>query len=213
MPATMSRECTTVTRLCVPCVFTMLLPGDRAGVALLEIVTEPCIRSADEAGAFLKKLQVRASRAGYAPRLCQRFASSLSTLQGLLRHVGVCDGNMEEGSMRCDVNVSVRPALDDGSQDAPRLLGQRVEMKNLNSVRHVVNAVEFEAARQIEILEVRRRPGGGACSNAAVTGVRLPAPCSHSKVRAVTRASQARHARMMRRRVPHLGCGGRYDCS
>lgn len=76
-------------------------------------------------------------------------------VQGVLRHVGVCDGHMEEGSMRCDVNVSVRPAPegDSDAADDKRPYGQRVEMKNLNSIRHVVHAVEYEAARQIELLE------------------------------------------------------------
>lgn len=90
---------------------------NRAGVALMEIVSEPDLRSADEAGAFLRKLQ------------------------RLLKHIGACDGKMEEGSMRCDVNVSIRRP---GGE-----FGERVEMKNLNSIRAVVRAVEHETQRQI----------------------------------------------------------------
>jgi aspartyl-tRNA(Asn)/glutamyl-tRNA(Gln) amidotransferase subunit B len=94
---------------------------NRAGVALMEIVSEPDLRSPEEAGAYLRKLR------------------------SILRYLGTCDGNMEEGSMRCDVNVSVRHA------DAP--YGTRCEIKNVNSVRFVMQAIEYEARRQIEILE------------------------------------------------------------
>ena len=94
---------------------------NRAGVALMEIVSEPDIRSPDEAGAYLRKLR------------------------SILRYVGSCDGNMEEGSMRADVNVSVRKPGDP--------FGTRCEIKNVNSVRFVMQAVEAEALRQIEVWE------------------------------------------------------------
>ncbi|HLT78727.1 MAG TPA: Asp-tRNA(Asn)/Glu-tRNA(Gln) amidotransferase subunit GatB [Ferrovibrio sp.] len=94
---------------------------NRSGVALMEIVSEPDMRSAEEAGLYLKKLRT------------------------ILRYLGTCDGNMEEGSMRADVNVSVR------RPGGP--LGTRCEIKNVNSVRFVQQAIEYEARRQIEILE------------------------------------------------------------
>lgn len=94
---------------------------NRAGVALMEIVSEPDMRSADEAAAYLKKLR------------------------SILRYLETCDGNMEEGSMRCDVNVSVRKP--------GAVLGTRCEIKNVNSIRYVSQAIEYEARRQIEILE------------------------------------------------------------
>ena len=94
---------------------------NRAGVALMEIVSEPDMRSAEEAGAYLKKLR------------------------SILRYLGTCDGNMEEGSMRCDCNVSVRKVGDP--------LGTRCEIKNVNSIRFVQQAIEYEAKRQIEIIE------------------------------------------------------------
>lgn len=105
---------------------------NRAGTALMEIVMEPDLRSPQEAGQVMRQLQ------------------------HLLRHLGVCDGNMEEGSMRCDLNVSVRPtALTDDKQgavtDAP--FGERVEVKNMNSIRNMMRAAEFEARRQIELIE------------------------------------------------------------
>ena len=98
-----------------------LLDLNRAGVGLMEIVTTPSLTSAEDAGAFLRALQF------------------------LLQHIGACDGNMEEGSLRCDVNVSVSR---DGSAT-----GQRCEVKNLNSVRGVMRAIEFETQRQIALLE------------------------------------------------------------
>ncbi|AWK87241.1 Asp-tRNA(Asn)/Glu-tRNA(Gln) amidotransferase subunit GatB [Azospirillum thermophilum] len=94
---------------------------NRSGVALMEIVSEPDMRSAEEAGAYVRKLR------------------------SILRYLGTCDGNMEEGSMRCDVNVSVR------KPGAP--FGTRCEIKNVNSIRFVMQAIEYEARRQIEILE------------------------------------------------------------
>ena len=94
---------------------------NRAGVALMEIVSEPDIRSPEEAGAYLRKLR------------------------SILRYLGTCDGNMEEGSMRADVNVSVR------QHGEP--YRTRCEVKNVNSVRFVMQAVEAEALRQIEVWE------------------------------------------------------------
>jgi aspartyl-tRNA(Asn)/glutamyl-tRNA(Gln) amidotransferase subunit B len=94
---------------------------NRAGVALMEIVSEPDLRSAEAAGIYLRKLR------------------------SILRCLGTCDGNMEEGSLRCDCNVSVR------RPSGP--LGTRCEIKNLNSVRYVMHAIDYEARRQIEILE------------------------------------------------------------
>jgi aspartyl-tRNA(Asn)/glutamyl-tRNA(Gln) amidotransferase subunit B len=95
---------------------------NRAGVALMEIVSEPDLRSPEEAGAYLRKLRA------------------------ILRYLGTCDGNMEEGSMRCDANVSVRKA-------GTSALGTRCEIKNVNSVRFVMQAIEYEARRQVELLE------------------------------------------------------------
>lgn len=95
---------------------------NRAGVVLMEIVSKPDIRSPEEAGAYLKKLRA------------------------ILRYLGTCDGNMEEGSMRADVNVSVRPK---GADE----LRTRVEVKNVNSVRFVMQAIEVEAERQVEVWE------------------------------------------------------------
>ena len=94
---------------------------NRSGVALMEIVSRPDMRSPSEAGAYLRKLRA------------------------ILRYVGSCDGNMEEGSMRADVNVSVRKPGDE--------LGTRTETKNVNSVRFVMAAIEHEANRQVDILE------------------------------------------------------------
>ena len=94
---------------------------NRSGVALMEIVSEPDIRSPEEAGAYVRKLR------------------------SILRYLGTCDGNMEEGSMRADVNVSVR------KHGEP--YRTRCEIKNVNSVRFVMQAVEVEALRQIEIWE------------------------------------------------------------
>ena len=98
---------------------------NRSGVALMEIVSRPDMRSPAEAGAYLRKLRA------------------------ILRYVGSCDGNMEEGSMRADVNVSVRRPGDD--------LGTRTETKNVNSVRFVMAAIEHEANRQVDVLEAGGR--------------------------------------------------------
>jgi aspartyl-tRNA(Asn)/glutamyl-tRNA(Gln) amidotransferase subunit B len=95
---------------------------NRAGIPLVEIVTEPDMRSADEAAAYLTKLR------------------------SLVRHLNVCDGNMEQGSFRCDVNISVRKQGD-------QKLGTKVEIKNLNSIRFMKKAVEFETGEMIGKLE------------------------------------------------------------
>jgi aspartyl-tRNA(Asn)/glutamyl-tRNA(Gln) amidotransferase subunit B len=105
---------------------------NRAGVALMEIVTKPHMRSSEEAAAFLRKLRA------------------------IVRYLGTCDGNMDEGSMRADVNVSVCPA---GGYDKFRTdgsfkhLGTRCEIKNVNSMRFVAQAVEYEARRQVDLIE------------------------------------------------------------
>ena len=95
---------------------------NRAGTPLLEIVTEPVMRSAAEAVAYAK------------------------TLHSLVTWLGICDGNMQEGSFRCDANVSVRPI---GQQE----FGTRCEIKNLNSFRFMEKAIEYEVRRQIELIE------------------------------------------------------------
>jgi len=99
-----------------------LVDLNRSSVPLLEIVSEPDIRSAAEAAAYMRKLR------------------------SILRYIEVCDGNMNEGSMRCDANVSLRPL---GSDQ----LGTRAEIKNMNSFRAVESAINFEIARQAELLD------------------------------------------------------------
>ncbi len=94
---------------------------NRAGVGLMEIVSEPDLRSAEEAGIYLRKLR------------------------SILRYLGTCDGNMEEGSLRCDCNVSVRRPGEP--------YGTRCEIKNLNSIRYVMQAIDYEARRQVDIIE------------------------------------------------------------
>ena len=98
-----------------------LVDLNRAGVPLLEIVTEPDIRSPEEASLFMKKLRA------------------------IVRYLGISDGDMEKGSLRCDANVSVRP---EGSSD----LGTKTEIKNINSFRFVEKALQYEIQRQIRIL-------------------------------------------------------------
>lgn len=95
---------------------------NRAGIPLLEIVTTPCMHSAEEAILYLK------------------------TLHQLLRFLDICDGNMQEGSFRCDVNLSIRP-------EGELTLGTRTELKNLNSFRFIEKAIQIEAARHQELLE------------------------------------------------------------
>ena len=99
---------------------------NRAGVPLVEIVSEPDIANAEEAVLYLKKLR------------------------SILMYIGVCDGNMEEGSLRCDANVSVRPL---GSET----LGTKVEIKNVNSFKFIQKAIEYEIRRQVSVIE-----GGGS---------------------------------------------------
>jgi aspartyl-tRNA(Asn)/glutamyl-tRNA(Gln) amidotransferase subunit B len=100
---------------------TSLVDLNRAGVPLLEIVSEPDIRSPEEAGGYLK------------------------TLRAILQYLEICDGNMEEGSFRCDANVSLRP-------EGVNQLGTKVELKNLNSFKAVEKALEFEISRHAETL-------------------------------------------------------------
>src|ERR1700743_2292283 len=108
---------------------------NRSGIALMEIVTKPHMRASEQAAAFLRKLRA------------------------IVRYLGACDGNMDEGSMRADVNVSVCRV---GGYDKFRQtgdfkhLGTRCEIKNVNSMRFVAQAVDYEARRQIEVIE-----GGG----------------------------------------------------
>jgi aspartyl-tRNA(Asn)/glutamyl-tRNA(Gln) amidotransferase subunit B len=103
-----------------------LLDFNRCGVPLMEIVTEPDLRSPREAAVFLQ------------------------SIRQIVRYLGICDGNMEEGSLRCDANVSVRPAGQD-------VLGTKTEVKNMNSFKNVENALRFEIKRQVEILESGER--------------------------------------------------------
>jgi len=95
---------------------------NRTGVPLIEIVSEPDIRTPEEAGAYLRQLRA------------------------ILRYLDICDGNMEQGSFRCDANVSIRPA-------GAEALGTRAEVKNMNSFKHVENAVAYEIERQQECLQ------------------------------------------------------------
>ena len=95
---------------------------NRSGVALMEIVSKPDLRSPEEAGAYLRKLRA------------------------IVQYLGTCDGNMEQGSLRCDANVSVRPSDSDE-------LRTRAEIKNINSVRFVMQAIEYEAERQVDVYE------------------------------------------------------------
>ncbi|UCD88099.1 MAG: Asp-tRNA(Asn)/Glu-tRNA(Gln) amidotransferase subunit GatB [Desulfobacterales bacterium] len=95
---------------------------NRTGVPLIEIVSEPDIRTPEEAGAYLRKLRA------------------------ILQYLEICDGNMEEGSFRCDANVSVRPVGTD-------TFGTRTELKNMNSFKHVENALTYEIERQKEVIE------------------------------------------------------------
>jgi aspartyl-tRNA(Asn)/glutamyl-tRNA(Gln) amidotransferase subunit B len=99
-----------------------LLDYNRAGTPLIEMVTEPEIKSAEEAATFMTEVRK------------------------LVRYLGICDGNMEEGSLRCDVNISVMPV---GS----KVFGTKVEIKNMNSMRFIQKAIEYETIRQIEAVE------------------------------------------------------------
>lgn len=103
-----------------------LVDLNRAGTPLLEIVSEPDMRSSDEAKAYVEELR------------------------NILRYIGVCDGNLEEGSMRCDANISIMPK---GSKE----FGTRAEIKNINSFRAIQRAIEYEIERQIELVEEGER--------------------------------------------------------
>lgn len=103
-------------------VYDTLVDLNRAGTPLLEIVTEPDMRSSKEAYQYLTEIRK------------------------LVRYLEICDGNMEEGSLRCDANISVR-------LKGVKALGTKVEVKNMNSIRNVQKAIEFEIVRQIEVLE------------------------------------------------------------
>lgn len=103
-----------------------LVDLNRAGTPLLEIVSEPDMRSSDEAKAYVEELR------------------------NILRYINVCDGNLEEGSMRCDANISIMPK---GSTE----FGTRAEIKNLNSFRSIQRAIEYEIERQIELVEEGER--------------------------------------------------------
>src|SRR5437667_1159257 len=111
-----------------------LVDLNRAGVPLLEIVSEPDIRRAEEAGSYLR------------------------TLRAILRYLEICDGNMEEGSFRCDANISVRP-------EGTASLGTKTELKNLNSFKAVEKALEYEIQRHVETLPTvgswSKKPGFG----------------------------------------------------
>jgi aspartyl-tRNA(Asn)/glutamyl-tRNA(Gln) amidotransferase subunit B len=102
--------------------YASLVDHNRCGVPLIEIVSEPDLRSAADAGAYVR------------------------AIRQTVRYLGICDGNMEEGSLRCDANVSVRPR-------GQAALGTKAEIKNLNSIRNVERAIAFEAERQIRLVE------------------------------------------------------------
>lgn len=103
-----------------------LVDLNRAGVPLIEIVSHPDLRNSEQAAEYLR------------------------ALRSILRYVDVCDGNMEEGSLRCDANVSIRPQ---GSPD----LGTKVEIKNMNSFKHVQKAIDYEIERQTQVIEAGQR--------------------------------------------------------
>jgi aspartyl-tRNA(Asn)/glutamyl-tRNA(Gln) amidotransferase subunit B len=116
-----------------------LVDFNRAGVALIEIVSEPDLRSGEEAYQYLGELRK------------------------ILRYLGICDGNMEEGSMRCDANVSIRP-------EGETKLGTKVEVKNLNSIRNVKRAIDYEVNRMIGLVENGEKVIQQTRSFDAVTG-------------------------------------------
>jgi len=119
-----------------------LVDLNRAGVPLIEIVSEPDIRSGDEAMAYLYEIQK------------------------LVRYLDICDGNMEEGSMRCDANISVRLKGATG-------YNPRSEVKNMNSMRNVKRAIEFEFTRQIDALEAGEKMAQETRGFDAVKGITL----------------------------------------
>ena len=131
---------------------------NRAGVALMEIVSRPDMRSPAEAGAYLRKLRA------------------------ILRYVGSCDGNMEEGSMRADVNVSVRRPGDE--------FGTRTETKNVNSVRFVMAVIEHEARRQVDLIEEGARSRRKPVSTIPIATSR--GRCGRRKTRTITAISPTR---------------------
>jgi aspartyl-tRNA(Asn)/glutamyl-tRNA(Gln) amidotransferase subunit B len=122
-----------------------LIDLNRAGVPLIEIVSQPDLRSAEEAGQFLTEVR------------------------RLLRYLEICDGNMEEGSMRCDANISVR--LHGAAE-----YGNRCEVKNLNSIRNVQRAIEHEFARQVEVIEAGGHIDQNTLNFNADTGRNIRAP-------------------------------------
>ncbi|MBS1683935.1 MAG: Asp-tRNA(Asn)/Glu-tRNA(Gln) amidotransferase subunit GatB [Bacteroidetes bacterium] len=120
-----------------------LVDLNRAGVPLIEIVSRPDIRSGDEAYQYLTEVRK------------------------LVRYLDICDGNMEEGSMRCDANISIRLKGDTG-------LNPRVEVKNMNSMRNVKKAIEYEFERQVELMERGERLAQETRGYDALKGVTLP---------------------------------------
>lgn len=120
-----------------------LIDLNRAGVPLLEIVSEPDLRSAEEVDAYM------------------------SAMRQLVRYLGISDGNMEQGSLRCDCNVSIRPK---GSEK----LGQRCEIKNLNSMRYARRAIEYEVRRQAGLIESGGRVEQQTLSFDPTTGITAP---------------------------------------
>lgn len=120
--------------------FDSLIDLNRAGVPLLEIVSEPEIRTAEEAYAYLTEVRK------------------------LVRYLDICDGNMEEGSMRCDANISVR-------LKGTEKFGKKVEVKNMNSIRNVQRAIEFEIIRQIDDIEAGKEIPVETRSFDAVKGI------------------------------------------
>jgi len=137
-----------------------LVDLNRAGVALMEIVSEPDIRSSEEAVLYMRKLHA------------------------ILRYLDTCDGNMEEGSLRCDANVSVRRPGD--------ALGTRAEIKNLNSMRFVGRAIDYEARRQIELIEAGETVVQETRLYDSERGETrsMPAPCAPRKKPTTTATSQ-----------------------
>ena len=119
-----------------------LVDLNRAGVPLIEIVSEPDIRSGDEAMAYLNEIQK------------------------LVRYLGICDGNMEEGSMRCDANISVR-------KKGETILNARSEVKNMNSMRNVKRAIDYEFIRQVDAHEAGEKLAQETRGFDAVKGVTL----------------------------------------
>ena len=131
---------------------------NRSGVGLMEIVSKPDIRSSEEAKAYISKLRT------------------------IMRYLGTCDGNMEEGSLRADVNVSVRRPGEP--------LGTRCEIKNMNSLRFIGQAIEYEARRQIECWRMAARSNSKRCC--LIRNPARPRPCARRKRRTITAISPIR---------------------